>query len=251
MKQWLAGILVLFTMGFISIWVPAPVAMAGLSSGGLQGGGNATLGGAQTISGAKTFSSVITSSVAAGSGAVTVLDGAYVCLNPGCTARINSNTIDSQVSIRVANTDRLLITAAGIYGSGVPFIARGGVTNDLANLSLDDNVIVRDRLVTSPQSGITVASDGAGTAAAFTITPTASFLNVTCNDTDGCTPTLSETGAVDGTIIRVNHLTANAVTYADTSGVSETAGAFAAGQYDTITFLYASDRWIELARSNN
>lgn len=98
---------------------------------------------------------------------------------------------------------------------------------------------------------VTVADDGAGTATASTLTPSTSYVSYTCNDANGCAITLSETGAVDGVTVRVTNVSANAVNFADTAGVSELAGAFAMGQHDSITLLYATDRWVELSRSNN
>ena len=95
----------------------------------------------------------------------------------------------------------------------------------------------------------TVASDGAGTAAAFTITPTRSVVRVTCNDTDGCDATLSETGINDGDLLVIQNASANSVTVADSSGVQETSGGatLTLSQYETAAFIYMSDRWVELA----
>lgn len=100
-------------------------------------------------------------------------------------------------------------------------------------------------------SSVTIADDGAGTSPAYTLTPNRSSYRITCNDTNGCTITLGETSIRDGTQLKIVNMGANTVTFADTSGVSETAGAFAAGQYDAIAYVYATDRWVEISRSNN
>jgi len=73
----------------------------------------------------------------------------------------------------------------------------------------------------------------------------------TCLDADGCNVTFVETGAWDGFPIRIVNISANVVNFADTPGVSELAGAFAADQWDTLTVMYASTTYVELSRSNN
>ena len=100
----------------------------------------------------------------------------------------------------------------------------------------------------------TVADDGAGTAAAFNInigTNGGVQLSITCNDANGCDATLLETSVVTGQVFCATNVSANVVNFADTAGVSETAGAFAAGQWDQICFQYVTDRWVERSRSNN
>ncbi len=101
------------------------------------------------------------------------------------------------------------------------------------------------------EQAVTIADNGAGTAAAATLTPTTSYINITCNDANGCDVTMGETGAVTSTAIQITNVSSNTVNFADSSGVSETAGAFAAGQWDNITFRYNTDRWVETGRSNN
>lgn len=98
---------------------------------------------------------------------------------------------------------------------------------------------------------VTVADNGAGTAAAFTLTPSADFIELTCNDANGCDCTVSEVGAVQGNTIKAVNITANVVNFADTAGVTELAGAFAMGQFDSLVLLYVADRYVELSRSNN
>lgn len=98
---------------------------------------------------------------------------------------------------------------------------------------------------------LTIASNGGVGAASGTATVLKSYLEVTCNDTDGCNVTISETGAREGMVLAIVNVSANTVNVSDSSGVSETAGAFAAGQYDAIKLIYIGDRWVELGRSNN
>ena len=100
-------------------------------------------------------------------------------------------------------------------------------------------------------SAQTVADNGSGTAATGTVTVLKSYVELTCSDANGCDMTLSETGAREGMVLVVVNVSANTCNFADTAGVSETAGTFAAGQYDVISYVYIGDRWVETARSNN
>ncbi len=93
--------------------------------------------------------------------------------------------------------------------------------------------------------------DGGTHVATHTLVPATSSVLLACADTDGCDITLSETGAESGTIVRITNTSANACNFADTSGVTETASSLAMGQFDSLTLLYAADRWVELGRSNN
>lgn len=107
------------------------------------------------------------------------------------------------------------------------------------------------KLVRSVQT-VTVADNTVGASpAAFNLTPTGSYIEITCNDADGCNATLIETNAVEGHEVQTVNVGTNTVNFADTANVSELAGVFAAGQYDTLTLVYLGDRWAELARANN
>lgn len=61
---------------------------------------------------------------------------------------------------------------------------------------------------------------------------------------------LSESGAVNGQVLRVINMTNANILFTDVAGVMEVAGA-TMGQYDAVSFVYATDRWIELCLSNN
>lgn len=122
--------------------------------------------------------------------------------------------------------------------------------NDSAMAAAESFVDNRGFYVT-PAQAVSVADDGAGTSPASTLTPTSEYVSYTCSDANGCTVTLSETGALDGTKVRIVNVSANVCNFADTAGVTELAGAFAMGQWDSITLVYATDRWVELGRSNN
>lgn len=98
----------------------------------------------------------------------------------------------------------------------------------------------------------TIADNAVGASpATLTLTPTASYVEITCNDPDTCDITMGETGIVEGTVVTIVNVSANVVDFADTVGVSEIAGAFAAGQFDAITLRYTGAEWVETVRSNN
>lgn len=81
--------------------------------------------------------------------------------------------------------------------------------------------------------------------------PTRTFTFVS-SSTNLVTATLVETNITQGselTIINTSATTSFYVT--DTAGVSETSGNFTVGPQDSISFVYGTDRWIEVGRSNN
>jgi collagen type I alpha len=97
----------------------------------------------------------------------------------------------------------------------------------------------------------TVADNGAGTRATATLTPLTSYVTCSVSDTQGADSSISETGAVDGQHLTIVNVGANVCGFADTAGVTEMAGNFDMGQNDSLSFVYATDRWVEVARSNN
>jgi len=96
-----------------------------------------------------------------------------------------------------------------------------------------------------------IADNGGGTPATLTLDPVSSYVDITCNDGDGCTVTMDESSADDGDIVYIVNSSANTVTINDSSGVSELAGNFSGGQYDSLSLIYGIDRWIETSRSDN
>lgn len=90
---------------------------------------------------------------------------------------------------------------------------------------------------------------------ALTITPTvSSYVEITNADVDGCDITIGETGISVGTLVTLC-VVSNAgltVDFADTAGVTELAGAFAANIDDCLTLRYGNTTtWREVSRSAN
>jgi len=121
-----------------------------------------------------------------------------------------------------------------------------GIQTTDPNYALEVNGIMGS----SPES-VTIADSGDGNPASYTLTPSTSFVKLTCNDADGCNITLGETDMADGATVTIVNVSTNTCNFSDTAGVSELVGAFAMAQYDSLSLIYASDRWVEVSRSDN
>lgn len=101
-------------------------------------------------------------------------------------------------------------------------------------------------------SSQTIADNGTGAAASGTVTVLKSYVALDCQDTNGCTVTVGETGARDGMLLTIT-LTSGSFTstFSDSGGVSELNGSFAAVANESLSLVYRSDRWVEMARTNN
>lgn len=106
------------------------------------------------------------------------------------------------------------------------------------------------RIVFSPVDAKTIASDGTGAAATYTLTPTGSYVTVTNNDPDGATITMGEPSGVSGMPVTIVNIGSNPITFGYSSGVSELAGPAKLGQYDELDVQYISDRWVERGRKS-
>jgi hypothetical protein len=101
---------------------------------------------------------------------------------------------------------------------------------------------------------LTIADDGGGTHAAGTMAPECGNTVICdCNDSTGCTITVTEGDTVDGMQVVIVGDTATHCDFADSAGVLELAGgtAFAMGDGDTLSLLYIGDTWVETSRSDN
>jgi hypothetical protein len=110
---------------------------------------------------------------------------------------------------------------------------------------------VFDGFVTDTVDARTIADTGDANAGTLTLTPTTGYVELTCNDSNGCDITMGETGMAQGMKIEIINVSANSCNFADTAGVSETSGVVNLGQYDVIAFRYISDRWVERGQINN
>ena len=97
----------------------------------------------------------------------------------------------------------------------------------------------------------TCADSGDGNPGTLTLEADGNVIPLTCSDANGCTITMAETGVANGTLITIINVSANTANFADTAGVTETTGAVALGQYDSLQLVYSVDRWVMVGTSNN
>ncbi|HEX7456555.1 MAG TPA: hypothetical protein VF303_03750 [Candidatus Nanoarchaeia archaeon] len=216
------------------------------------------------------FALVTTSQIA--NGAVTSakiangsITGADMGLNSVGARHIANGQLKAEDLANNAVTDAKIVDALSIYGGTIGDTPIGLTTpNDAVFMSITawDGVtfLSYTNLWDVDVSGIFslgydllwIEDDGVGSSPATgTLEIGTSFTQVQCDDPDGCDVTLGETNASDGDILAIVNASTNTANFADTADVSELAGAFAAGEWDTLTLLYEFDRWVELSRSNN
>jgi len=109
----------------------------------------------------------------------------------------------------------------------------------------------RLRFIAAP---LTVADNGGGTAATATLTVAeVSYIPITCNDSNGCTISLTDTGARDGQVLVIVQVSASPglLTFNDSSGVLELLNgtAYVTAQWEALTIQYVTDRWVEVSRT--
>lgn len=99
-------------------------------------------------------------------------------------------------------------------------------------------------LIFSPVDARTIASNGGGTPATLTLTPKGSYVALTCNDPDGCTITMGETGAKDGYVVSIVNVSVNPCTFANSAGVLQLSSSVSLGQWQVLDVQYVTDRWV-------
>jgi hypothetical protein len=159
----------------------------------------------------------------------------------------NTGIISSTRGIEIG-ADGYRITSFGLYfgvQNSTRFVVNNGDIDVFGRLDLQDKLTYKAQTLTIADNG------NGGTRATSTLTPTTGYAPITCNDPQGCDVAISETGAVDGQILRIVCLTANVCGFSDTAGVTELAGALDLGQYDSLTLIYSVDRWIKTSASDN
>ncbi len=91
-----------------------------------------------------------------------------------------------------------------------------------------------------------------GSPVAHTLTVTAGYIEVDCEDSGTCDITMTETGAVEGDACVIVNIGTYAVDFADQGGIlNVSSGSMAVGTDDTLTLKYTGALWVETARSNN
>lgn len=154
--------------------------------------------------------------------------------------------------LRKDDSDTLISsTAGGTISFVANNVAIGSFTSSSFNTGAGGEINVGGNLYGSNLT-VTIADDGAGTAATCSISDADNRFGaiITCNDANGCNCTLDETTPNTGAVFFVVNVSANTVNFADSAGVQETA-APALGQYDAVTFFYSGDRWVQMSPVQN
>lgn len=158
---------------------------------------------------------------------------------------IGQSTVTDATALTIDQSATLYLANAPAAGGSVT------ITNPYA-LWVDAGASRFDGILIQTPQALAVADNGnGGTAAAATLTVTGGVVEVTCSDAQGCDITMSETGAKSGQSVKIVNISSNVANFADTAGVSELPIGFAAGQYDSIELLYSTDRWVQVAKSDN
>lgn len=95
----------------------------------------------------------------------------------------------------------------------------------------------------------TIASNGTGAAATLTLTPTGSYVAITCSDPDTCAITMGESSIPDGMPVTVVNMSTNYVTFALSSGVFESPCPVQLRQYETLSLIYRTNTWVAVGLS--
>ena len=178
-------------------------------------------------------------STASSGNALIAQTNAKVCLDgAACTMGLTYNSSVPAVQLFYSGASSILALTPGAIRASVGAI--------VADNGLDVPSFLRLR-----NTAVTIADSGGAGAATHTQSIYPAGVRYTCNDADGCNVTMSETSAADGHTMTFTNESANTVNFTDTAGVTELAGNFAMGQYDTLTLRYVNDRWVEVSRSNN
>ena len=103
----------------------------------------------------------------------------------------------------------------------------------------------------------TIASEGTAAVNIERINPSRDYIELTCNDANGCTIVMvigadaDGGGLVAGTRVTFANAGSNTINFSDTAGRSELSAALAAAVDQTITLVYSGVKWREVGRSSN
>lgn len=129
-----------------------------------------------------------------------------------------------------------------------------GNTSNVTNPNLNDGahwVSDHDQIQDCIHA-FSIADSGEGGQGTGTLDPECPFVTVDCLDAHGCALTMHEdTYSIrPGAMVDICNISANAVGFSDTGGVSELDGNYTANQYECIQMRYLASYWIETSRSD-
>lgn len=130
-----------------------------------------------------------------------------------------------------------------ILRSSLAYTTAGALIASLRNANVQKASVDLNGFYVQPVQTVTVADDGAGTTPAMAITPSSNIIKAACNDATGCTPSISETGAQEGSLVYITHTgSGGPITATDSAGVLEGACTLTSPT-DMWTVLYINSAW--------
>lgn len=114
--------------------------------------------------------------------------------------------------------------------------------------------IINAMMVVTQRTTVTTADNGTGTSPTSTITVAEiGYVEVDCQDSNGCTASIGETGAREGQDLTICQISASPglLTVNDSSGVVELLNgtAYVMAQWECLSLRYVGDRWMETSRT--
>jgi hypothetical protein len=223
-----------------------------------------------------TTSSTLTANGSALFQTTTDSSNAFQILNSTNDSIMNVDTANLQVLFGDAGTGRHVLIDLGTADGELEVGAQGGnfqfrlrqVSNGDAQFwheadlhigpdadqgTTTASLFIDDRLFLGVDS-VSIADNGnGGTAATHTLNPDTGYVEITCNDAQGCDVTMDEAAPVEeGQTVFIVNVGSNTVNFANSAGVQHVSvNPVPLGQYDTISFLYIGDRWVQSSRSDN
>jgi hypothetical protein len=178
--------------------------------------------------------------------------GGQITMNSASTIYLAGDSDTDNSGDATLTGDYVYITGDQAADATGDVVISNGSGSAALTLSGGEDITGIGRNIWTPQD-FDVADSGDGNPGTGTLNPNRGTVICNCADANGCTVTMGETGAVSGQMVEIVTETAtpNLCNFADTAGVSELAGAFAADQWDSLKLVYIVDRWVEVSRSDN
>lgn len=151
----------------------------------------------------------------------------------------------------------MFMTGSDLVFTGAPGAGRKYQwrSNSLGSGSTIFAVTIDDGTITMLPKALSIADDGAGTAAAYTALPAGGIIEVTCSDANGCNWTPTETSAVNGETHYIVNVGSNNLVMKNTAGqVLLTGGAdVTLGTRDSMKVYYSTalSAWVQITGTAN
>jgi len=176
------------------------------------------------------------------------------CLLGGSVLGVNGTVAyagDCSSAGSLQSSGSMLAGTTLVVGTTMQFYLKSFVTSPATGIVLFTNASAGANMAYSFPKTITTADDAGGTHAATTINPAdANYIIAECNDTQGCTATITETSAAAGMSSTIMCAGTGAHTdFADSGGVLELTGALVCAPLMSMLITYNGTAWVEHSRS--